>query len=311
MGSANRVRISSIAEVTKGVTPANPAMQTERWLSESLVYNVENVQSEEVREDRTEGDLIQVGADSSGDINIELSWGTFDHYIAQAFCNAWVPGALPADPSVLTNGVDKYYRTVMKEFLDMQGGPVTHRFLGCVVNQLTLSIAKRTKITGTISLMGLDVETTKPAGTTYLPITTTPVLNSSSNVTSILLNGVPMTSCVDTLSIQILNNFRPKDCVGKFFHSDFNVGAFSVSGNMDLYFETTEQFDDYKSGTPFELALTIEDDAGNTYLLELLRCKFETLTTNATGENTDVMASGTYRCSGVGGVTARLTKTPA
>ena len=310
MGSANRVRISSIAEVTKGITPATPAMQVERWLSESLNFNVENVQSEEIRADRTEGDLVQVGADSSGDINIELSYGTFDHYLAQAFCNTWVGGALPADPSVLTNGQLKLYRTVMKEFLDMVP-PAAFVFTGCVVNQFTLSIAKRQKITGTISFMGLDIGETVPVGTTYLPQTTTTPLNSSSNVTSILLDDIPMTSCVDTMTIQILNNFRPKDCVGKFFHSDFNYGAFSVTGNMDLYFETMEQFNSYKAGTPFKLTLTFEDDAGNKYVLELLRCKFETLTTNATGENTDVMASGTYRCSGVGGVTARLTKTPA
>lgn len=310
MGSANRVRISSIAEVTKGITPATPAMQVERWLSESLNFNVENVQSEEIRADRTEGDLVQVGADSSGDINIEFSYGTFDHYLAQAFCNNWVDGALPADPSVLTNGQLKLYRTVMKEFLDMVP-PAAFVFTGCVVNQFTLSIAKRQKITGTISFMGLDIGETVPAGATYLSQSTTTPLNSSSNVTSILLDNIPMTSCVDTMTIQILNNFRPKDCVGKFFHSDFNYGAFSVTGNMDLYFETMEQFNSYKGGTPFKLTLTFEDDAGNEYVLELLRCKFETLTTNATGENTDVMASGTYRCSGVGGITARLTKTPA
>ena len=184
-------------------------------------------------------------------------------------------------------------------------------YKGCVVNQISLDITKRSKITGTISLMGLEITEAKPAGATYLPETTTSPLNASSNVTSILLDDIPMTSCIDTMSVQILNNFRPKDCVGKFFHSDFNYGAFSVSGNMDLYFETMEQFNMYKAGTPFKLAIHIEDDAGNQYLLELLRCKFETLTTNATGENTDVMASGSYRCSGVGGVTARLTKTPA
>ena len=310
MGSANRVRLSSIAEVTKGVTPATPALQIERWLSESLAYNIENVQSEQIRADRTEGDLIQVGADSSGDISIELSWGTFDHYFAQAFCNAWVAGAQPADPSVLENGTLKLYRTVIKEFLDMAPA-VAFVYKGCVVNQISLAIAKRSKITGTISLMGLEIAEAKPAGATYLPETTTSPLNASSNVTSILLDDIPMTSCIDTMSVQILNNFRPKDCVGKFFHSDFNYGAFSVSGNMDLYFETMEQFNMYKAGTPFKLAIHIEDDAGNQYLLELLRCKFETLTTNATGENTDVMASGSYRCSGVGGVTARLTKTPA
>lgn len=310
MGSANRVRLSSIAEVTKGVTPATPALQTERWLSESLAYNIENVQSEQIRADRTEGDLIQVGADSSGDINIELSWGTFDHYFAQAFCNQWVDGALPTDPSVLENGALKLYRTVIKEFLDMTP-VVAFVYKGCVVNQISLDISKRSKITGTISLMGLEISETMPAGATYLPETTTSPLNASSNVTSILLDDIPMTSCIDKMSVQILNNFRPMDCVGKFFHSDFNYGAFSVSGNMDLYFETMEQFNMYKAGTPFKLAIDIEDDAGNQYLLELLRCKFETLTTNATGENTDVMASGSYRCSGVGGITARLTKTPA
>lgn len=310
MGSANRVRISSIAEVTKGVTPATPALQVDRWLSESLNYNVENVQSEEIRPDRTEGDLVQVGGDASGDLNFEFSYGTFDHYLAQAFCNNWVDGALPTDPDVLVNGTLKLYRTLVKEFLDMTP-PVAFVFKGCVVNQFTLSIAKRSKITGTMSFMGMDISETVPTGATYLSQSTTTPLNASSNVTSILLDDIPMTSCVDTMSIQIQNNFRPKDCVGKFFHSDFNYGSFSVTGNMDLYFETMEQFNKYKNGTPFKMTLAFEDDEGNEYVLELLRCKFETLTTNATGENTDVMASGTYRCSGVGGITARLTRTPA
>lgn len=309
MGSANRVRISNVPEVLRGVTPATPAFTIDRWTSESLGYNIESVQSEEIRPDRTEGDLVLIGSDSSGDLNFEFSFGTFDRYLSQVFCRPWIAGTAPGS-MVLSNGTDKIYCTVMKEFLDMTP-PVAHVFKGMVVNQFTLNVAKRAKITGSMSLMGLDVSNVAPVGATFLPATVTQSLNTSSHVTAISLNGVPMTSCIDSMSIQITNNYRPKDCVGKFFHSDFSLGSFSVSGNMELYFDTTEQFDAYKNGTTFSLGMTIVDDANNTYELELLRCKFESLTTNATGENTDVMASGSYRCSGVAGVTARLTKIPA
>lgn len=78
MGDTNRTRVSYVKETTWGTTPASPNMQNVRITGESLVKNVENITSEELRDDAQIADLIQVFKKAEGDLNFELSYGTFD-----------------------------------------------------------------------------------------------------------------------------------------------------------------------------------------------------------------------------------------
>jgi hypothetical protein len=78
IGASNAVKLSFINEVTPGTTPNNPAMQDLRFLSETLNLGNTTVQSEEIRNDRGVPDLIVVGRSIGGDVNCELSGGTYD-----------------------------------------------------------------------------------------------------------------------------------------------------------------------------------------------------------------------------------------
>lgn len=90
MTDSNRARLSYIGEVTWGVTPGSPDMQEMRITSESLIKNIQNITSNELRSDRQVTDLIQVGKDAGGDINFELSYGSFDDFLQSAlFSAAW------------------------------------------------------------------------------------------------------------------------------------------------------------------------------------------------------------------------------
>lgn len=80
--SSNTTALRYVAESTFGVTPTSPTLQELRYTGESLNFNIQNVTSNEVRSDRSTSDLVQTGADTSGDIQIELSATSYDDFIA-------------------------------------------------------------------------------------------------------------------------------------------------------------------------------------------------------------------------------------
>lgn len=86
---ADRLKIHRIVETNLGVTPATPTFIPYRKTSDSLNFNINNIQSEETRADAQIADLVQVGADASGDLNFELSYEAFDAEIAAAVRGTW------------------------------------------------------------------------------------------------------------------------------------------------------------------------------------------------------------------------------
>jgi len=87
--SSNQAAIRIVKEVTFGTTPASPTLQDLRYTGESLNYNLSNITSDEVRSDRMTSDLVQVSSDASGDLNAEMSYGSFDDLIEGAFASTF------------------------------------------------------------------------------------------------------------------------------------------------------------------------------------------------------------------------------
>lgn len=90
MSDSNRSQLAYVAETTWGTTPGTATLKKLRFTDESLSFNIENIQSNEIRSDRQTQDLIQTGADCSGGVNFELSYAAQDDLIAAALWDAWV-----------------------------------------------------------------------------------------------------------------------------------------------------------------------------------------------------------------------------
>jgi hypothetical protein len=84
MTDSNRTQLTYIKESSFGVTPGSPSMQELRITGESLNKNISNVVSAEIRPDRQVADLIQASKEAAGDINFELSYGSFDEFFEGA-----------------------------------------------------------------------------------------------------------------------------------------------------------------------------------------------------------------------------------
>lgn len=81
---SNRVSLHFSEETTWDETPTTPTMAELPYTSESLTYEKRTVRSNIVRADRLTDDIIEVGAGSQGDINIEYKFGDFELLIEGA-----------------------------------------------------------------------------------------------------------------------------------------------------------------------------------------------------------------------------------
>lgn len=93
MTDSNRLRLTTVRETTFGETPATPRMRTARLTGESLAFEPQFVQSQELRSDRMNSDPIKVNEQNQGPINFELSYpvdnSPFSDFIRSLFFNPW------------------------------------------------------------------------------------------------------------------------------------------------------------------------------------------------------------------------------
>jgi hypothetical protein len=85
---SNRTALHFKEETTWGSAPAG-TYQTLRFTSESFAYNITNVTSTEIRNDRQITDLIQTDADVTGGFNFEFSYNTFGELLEGALWSDW------------------------------------------------------------------------------------------------------------------------------------------------------------------------------------------------------------------------------
>jgi hypothetical protein len=78
LATSNRAQLRFIKETVFGTIPVAGNPNNLRMTGESLAFAIQSDTSKEIRSDRQVTDLIQTGANASGDINIELSYAEFD-----------------------------------------------------------------------------------------------------------------------------------------------------------------------------------------------------------------------------------------
>lgn len=85
-----REELTSWAEDPTLATGPAAVLHEIRYTGESLQHNKNTVQSQEIRSDAQITDLIEVGVAGEGDINIELSSGAHDDFLAALLRTQWV-----------------------------------------------------------------------------------------------------------------------------------------------------------------------------------------------------------------------------
>ncbi|EMO5190681.1 hypothetical protein RGJ35_003724, partial [Acinetobacter baumannii] len=262
MSSGAKIRLYACEEAVLGTTPANPVWYTVRRVTDSLTENVTTEDSSEVVDSRFRQGAVVTEAEVTGQLEFELSLGTFDLFLNVLAFNNWAANALS-----FGGGVRKSL-TLVKVFEDI-GQVFIYR--GIQVNTGEMTIQTTGKITGNFGLVGSSFtrQQVNPV-TNPIPASTRPLV-SMPNVEKLLINGQSIQSkaCLQTLTINFSNNLEAIRCIGsgKYTPEFYLEKMMDIGVNANFMFSATSAswIDAIKTRDVFTLTFDITDTKGSKY----------------------------------------------
>lgn len=287
MSGTSQTRVALIEESTWGVTPATPTWETMRITGESMKPNINNVKSNEIRADRNVPDLIQVGSAAGGQIDGELSYGSFDALLESLLYGAWTS-------NVLKNGVTEKSFTIEKTF-ETGGTDQYHRYAGSIVDSLDLSMAVDSIVTASFNVLckGVSSAQAEIASSTYNAANSNDVINAASNFASLAITGATSPALL-SLDLNIQNNLAQQRQLGSLDARGIRNGRFEVTGSLEAYFENEELFEMFLAGTATDLTFKLGGASSKNYVIDLPNLKFETGEVVAGGNDQDLVIPLTF-----------------
>lgn len=274
MANGSRHSLRYIEEATYGVTPATPAFKPVRHTGTTLALTKESLQSEEIRSDRQIADFRHGARQTGGDINIELSFGSFDDFLQAVTLGTWeVDGGGPGIDR-LKAGVTRRSFTMERFFGDiLTADKPYHRFTGVELNTLGLAINANAMITGAFGALGkgFATDTVIIPGATYTAPTTTSPLDS---FTGLLKEAGTTIAVITEIQLNLENGLEARFVVGSKDTIRPSIGRSNVSGTITAYFEDSLLLDKFVNETESSIVFELPDALGNKYTVTLPRIKY-------------------------------------
>ncbi len=115
----------AVAEIVCGTTPANPAWKPIRYTGGNMKLNKDSIQSAELDGSREVADIRLGQNQTSGDISIEMSYGSHDDFLEAALGGTWSTGATAGPIEINVNsGAKTFTRTVGDWTADVEEGDI-------------------------------------------------------------------------------------------------------------------------------------------------------------------------------------------
>lgn len=237
IASGAKVGTSYVAEVTRGVTPASPAMKALRVTTRNLNAQKNTVESQEVREDRQTVSFRHGFNQVQGSLGFELSHAAFDDILEGALAGSWVAaGGTPiftgATQALKLGAADVQTFTFERRFTDILRYQILR---GCAVNRVQLNIPPEGMVGGTMDFVGMSF--TNMLTTTLGVPAAAPTHDPFSSFEGELLFEGTAIGVVTGIQITINNNRSVLPVVGSKFSPDVFEGRAVVEGTITAFLE--------------------------------------------------------------------------
>lgn len=284
MSEANRVSLKYIAETVYGTTPVSGNWNVLRYTSQNMAANPQTVISNELRSDRQVSDLILVGNQVGGEFGLELSAGTYDELLEAAMQGTWATNILKVGQTARSfsfeAGVPDWTTPHFFTYKGMRVAGFNMNFpYGAVVTGGFKLVGKE----ATESITSLNVGTDVAANTN-------PVMNGSSGISSILLDGGAPGVIIKSVSLNVDNSMRPIEGIGTLGPSNQASGRAMITGTVEAYFDNITLYRKLLQNALASLAWTV-GDGSKTYAFSIAKLKFNDGNPAVSGVDTDTMLS--------------------
>ena len=185
--------------------------------------------------------------------------------------------------------------TIEQNFTDHD--PTTRLYYrGERLGEMSLQLDSRAIVTGSYTFAGESAEYqegSRVSGATDLPPLLGTPFNTSNNVAAMRLDGEEVTGPNFALSVsmQIQNNLRDQQAVGKFVSIGSGRGEFSLTGTIETYFGDKTLAQQVVNNTETSFDILTKDAQGRGLLFDVPRLKWTSGAPEVAGKNEDVTAS--------------------
>lgn len=268
MTDTSEAGFSFVPATTFGVTPATPAFQPLRFVSETLTPQFETLVSNEVRADAEVGEVRRSGISGSGEAAFELHRNTnLEQMLAAGVRGVW-------NNNVCKAALEKPHFTFERK---IEAGATDYylRFEGARVGGFSLNIAPEEMITGSLRLMsaGHSAAAAPITGATYpAPAGLNGSPMTGVDVASLAVGGV---AGVDYLgfTVDVELALRQQRKIGLKGLRGLGYGRRVVTGTLRSYFENLDAYNLLMNDTTASIVGTMSDGT-NTLGVTLPRVRF-------------------------------------
>lgn len=310
MSDASRAQLYYVEEAAWGTTPAS-ALKALRMTGESLKQATDTTVSNEIRSDRQVPDVVRVGARAEGDVNFELSYGTFDELLEGALMSDWVPDGVEVGTDLLENGTTPKSYTLERYLADVAE---YQSFKGMRVATLGLTFRPGSILTGKFGFQGKIGDAGAATVGTGAPVaaTTTDVMNAVDNIGAITEGGGAAANILG-IDLTLTNNLRAQPALGSLSGIGIGLGRCVVTGTLEAYFATRALYEKYLDFVASSLSFAVTDAAGNAYGFTLPRLKYTDGVVVAGGNDQDIVARLPFQAirDSSSDATFQISRTPA
>jgi hypothetical protein len=266
VATGSRHDMSYILEAAFGVTPATtPELKPIRHTGTTLGLSKDAVESEELRQDRQVSNFRHGNRSVGGDINFELSYGSFDDLLEATLCGTWAADVLLAGVTRRSYSIERYHADITKYL----------RSTGCNFNSMSLSVAPNSMITGSFNVIGKDLTVAGAilTGATYAAETTTQPFDS---FTGSITEAGSTIATITSLDLTLDNGVAALPVVGSDSTIEPSIGKSTVTGTLTAYFTDSTLVEKFIAETASSIVLVLTDLAGNSYTVTLPNIKYNT-----------------------------------
>lgn len=188
---------------------------------------------------------------------------------------------------MLRNGIVKRSFSIEQAFTDINQ---YFLFTGQRLTQWSMDVQAGQIVTGRFQFMGSQA---KRQNTTYsgslINSTSTPVLNATSNVASVMEGGAELATAIQSISVQLDNAGRVQNAVRSKFPAGIGMGRQTVTGTVNAYFEDGALYDKFLNHQTSSLSFGFVDALGNAMRVTLPKVYFSSDNPVPGGNDQDVM----------------------
>ena len=163
----------------------------------------------------------------------------------------------------IRNGTTLRSLSIQKAFEDL-ATPEYWTFRGLRSSTWGLEISTDSILTTSFGFMGTDavMSETGPTDAQLDSATTTPIMNSVSNIAAINLGVGNTENYFNTLSINMDNQLRGQSAVSHLGYVGLSPGRLSITGSVEMYFENSAQYDAFGAGaSTFPISFVAQDSS--------------------------------------------------